>query len=80
METISPGKHPRKVSVTCSHCGDSDQINDRSRRRKKAEGQEHLCRMCRSVQNIKITEADRNYWTKRFTEQQLNEMVGAILG
>ena len=79
MDTVSSRKHSRTVSVTCTHCGDSDQINDRSLRRKQAEGRPHLCRMCRSVQAIELTQSDRNYWLSRFSQQELERMVGSII-
>lgn len=80
MENIMVRKTPRRVSVCCSQCGDWDQINDRSHRRKLAEGKDHLCRMCRSVRTISTTDEDRNYWTSRFSQTEIDQMVGAILG
>jgi len=80
METLIPRKGPRKVSVRCTHCGDWDQINDRSYRRKISEGRPHLCCMCRAVKSIKPSEDDRDYWRNRFSQQEIDDMVGAILG
>jgi hypothetical protein len=79
METIHTRKPPRRVSIRCTQCGDFDQINDRSARRKVAEGRPHLCRMCRAVQSITPTEDDINYWQSRFTPEELSEMLSAIL-
>lgn len=81
METMTPHKGPRKVPVRCTHCGDWEQINDRSYRRKVSEGRPHLCSMCKAVKSIKpTTETDRDYWRSRFSQQEIDEMVGAILG
>jgi hypothetical protein len=79
METFPARKHPRRVSVRCTQCGDTDQINDRSHRRKVAEGKPHLCRMCRSIQSIKPTAADLHYWQSRYSQQEIDAMVGAII-
>jgi hypothetical protein len=68
------------VSISCTQCGDTDQINDRSHRRKLAEGKPHLCRMCRAVQQITVTDDDHKYWHARFTQEELDAMVGAIIG
>lgn len=80
METKTPRKGPRMVSVRCTHCGDWDQLNDRSKRRKVAEGRPHLCEICRAVKSIEVTEKDRNYWFNRLSQQEIDAMVGAILG
>jgi uncharacterized protein YlaI len=72
-------KHVRKVSVRCTHCGDFDQINDRSYRRKLADGKPHLCSICRAVKTIKPNDDDRHYWTSRFSQQEIEAMVSAIL-
>lgn len=79
METLGPTKEPRKVSVRCTHCGDWDMINDRSLRRKVAEGKPHLCSICRHVQSIKVVEDDFKYWKSRFSQEEINAMVGAII-
>ena len=79
METLTARKQPRRVSVRCTHCGDWDTINDRSLRRKLAEGRPHLCSICRAVASIKVKDEDRNYWTKRFSQQEIEAMVGAII-
>lgn len=80
METISARKPPRRVSIQCTQCGDYDQINDRSLRRKVSEGKPHLCRMCRAVSTITPSEEDFAYWTDRFSHEELARMVGQILG
>lgn len=80
MDDITARRTSRRVSVCCTQCGDWDQINDRSYRRKTAEGKPHLCRMCRSVRLIKITEEDRYYWTSRFSQEEIDRMVGTIRG
>lgn len=79
METTSPRKSPRKVSIRCERCGDYDQINDRSFRRKMAEGKPHHCSICRAVNSITPSETDRNYWLNRFSQQEIDAMVSAIL-
>lgn len=78
MDAFAARKQPRRVSVRCTHCGDSDTINDRSLRRKLAEGKPHYCSTCRAVQSLQIDDEDRKYWTKRFSQQELEAMVGAI--
>lgn len=79
MSATQSRKQSRKVSVRCTHCGDWDTINDRSLRRKLAEGKDHLCSVCRAVSLIEIREEDRNYWTKRYSQQEIDAMVGAII-
>lgn len=79
MEPTQMRKPPRKVSVRCTHCGDFDQINDRSYRRKVAEGKPHLCSICRAVKQVRPSEEDRNYWKSRFSQQEIDAIVGAIL-
>lgn len=79
MEPLSSAKEPRKVSVRCTHCGDWDTINDRSRRRKVAEGKPHLCSICRHVQSIKIEEDDFKYWRSRFSQEEIDALVNAIV-
>ena len=44
------------------------------------KAKQHLCRMCRSVRTISTTDEDRNYWTSRFSQAEINAMVGSILG
>lgn len=80
MTTMTAHKAARYVTVRCVECGDTEQINDRSRRRKLAEGKPHVCRLCRQIRNIKITESDRNYWRKRFTQEEIEAMAHAIWG
>ena len=36
--------------------------------------------MCRAVKSIKPSEDDRDYWRNRFSQQEIDDMVGAILG
>lgn len=66
------------VSVRCTHCGDWEQVNDRSKRRKIAEGRPHLCEICRAVKSIELTEKDRTYWLNRFSQQEIDAMVSAL--
>jgi uncharacterized protein YlaI len=79
MDILAARKPPRRVSVRCTHCGDWDTINDRSLRRKTAEGKPHFCSICRAVQSIRVDDDDRDYWTTRFSQQEIDAMVGAII-
>jgi len=79
MESSPVRKSPRRVSIRCTGCGDSDQINDRSYRRKMSEGKPHLCQMCRAVSSVTPSEEDFAYWQKRFSPQEIQALVGAIL-
>jgi hypothetical protein len=80
MKTITARKPPRRVTIVCSECGDMEQINDRSYRRKIAEGRPHICRLCRQVRAVVPTETHRNYWRTRYSQQEIVEMANAIWG
>lgn len=80
METITARKPTRRVTIRCTECGDLEQINDRSYRRKMQEGRPHICRLCRQIRSVQPSQSDRNYWTTRFSQQEIVEMASAIWG
>lgn len=79
MEQTSPRKQLRRVSIRCEHCGDYDQINDRSFRRKVAEGRPHLCSVCRAVSTLTPDDTDTNWWRKRYSQAEIEALVASIL-
>lgn len=79
MGTTVSRKGPRSVTMVCTACGDIDQLNDRSYRRKIAEGKPHVCRLCRTLRDAQPSEADIDWWRNRYSQQQLDEWVGALL-
>lgn len=80
METISPRKQPRRVSIRCTQCGSTDEINDRSYRRKVAEGKPHLCRLCRKMAAITASEADIKFWRDRMSQEEIDAMISVMRG
>lgn len=80
METILAGKPSRRVSIRCTQCGDIEQINDRSLRRKVKEGKPHVCRLCRQVRAAKPSQRDLDWCRRNFTQEEINEIAAAIWG
>jgi hypothetical protein len=68
----------RLVTVRCAHCGDIDQLNERSYRRRTAQGKPHYCEICRTVRSFRLTPDDRSYWTTRFSQQEIDAMVSRL--
>ena len=80
METMTARKPTRRVTIVCTECGDMEQINDRSYRRKMADGRPHICRLCRQVRAASPNETHLNYWRTRYSQQEIIEMASAIWG
>jgi hypothetical protein len=67
-----------RVSVRCTHCGDWELLHSRSYRRKLAEGRPHLCEICRAVHSLEPSAEDIDFWTSRYTHEELRAMLASI--
>lgn len=69
-----------RVSIRCTRCGEEESITDRQKRRKESEGRPHVCYLCRNIKVKPPTQSDYNYWTSRYSEEEIREMGAAIWG
>jgi hypothetical protein len=75
---VSRGAEALTASVRCGECGGSYELSDRRARDVRASLTRPVCPECRRANPGLPTDADYDWWRRRFSEAEIAEMGNAL--